>query len=165
MIWGHNSVSWLVFGVSNQHVNGYGGDSGVFCCQDGMSIYGVDVGLVPEPLKFFLFDLGFGVSQNVRVDPIVWWCPQGYDCMWFQGFHIMFFLVRFSGFPHNVWRLQSNITWDWIEGSVLIGATMGLMVARYCGYCTYCGIVRTFCLTCCGTCCGAMGRQVSYLVA
>ena len=34
-------------------------------------LYGVDVGLVPEPLKFFLFDLGFGISQNVRVDPTV----------------------------------------------------------------------------------------------
>ena len=164
MIWGHNSVSWLVFGVSNQHVNGYGGDSGVFCCQDGMSIYGVDVGLVPEPLKFFVWSGFWGFPE----------CADGSNCLkvstrvWLHvvsGFPHNVFLVRFSGFPHNVWRLQSNITWDWIEGSVLIGATMGLMVARYCGYCTYCGIVRTFCLTCCGTCCGAMGRQVSYLVA
>lgn len=61
-------------------------------------IYGVDVGLVPEPLKFSLFDLGFRVSQNLRVDPIVWRCPQGYDCMWFQGFHIMFFWCGFQGF-------------------------------------------------------------------
>ena len=27
---------------------------------------------------------------------------------------------------------------------------MGLMVARYFGYCTDCGIVRILCLTCCG---------------
>ena len=52
-------------------MKGYGEDSGVFCCHDGMSIYGVDVGLVPEPLKFFYFDLGFRVSQNVRVDSTI----------------------------------------------------------------------------------------------
>ena len=70
-------------------MNGYGGDSGVFCCQDGMSIYGVDVGLVPEQFKF-LFDLGFRVSQNVLVDPTILKVSTG----------VLLHVV--SGFPHNV---------------------------------------------------------------
>ena len=159
LIWGHTSVFWLVFGVSNMWTAM--GETLVSSAATMECLYiwsGCRAGAWTTEVFVWSGFQGFpecvGGSNHLKV-------PTGVLLHVVSGFPHNVFLVRFSGFPHNEWHLQSNITWDWIEGSVLIEATMGLMVARYCGYCTYWGIVRTLYLSCGG----ARERQVSYFVA